>query len=154
MGKYEICFYGCFNVKIHFFNQIRSVSDSIQHALEDCIDKNSEFSRNYDKTDYGQVHLSVINKICLFCAALNFFHGYDLLLQDLYRKYIQLPITSGYLEQFVRAECVRQRNEVAIKLGIMEYNPNEPLSLLSPSCLLKLQERVIVGFSNFAWAPK
>ena len=42
--------------------------------------------------------------------------------------------------KLVRAECVRQRNKVAIKLGIIS------LSLLSPSCLLYLQERVIVGF--------
>ena len=52
------------------------------------------------------------------------------------------------MEILVRAECVRQRNEVAIKLGIIS------LSLLSPSCLLNLQERVIVGYPNFAWAPK
>ena len=39
----------------------------------------------------------------------------------------------------VRAECVRQRNEVAIKLGII-FLP------LSSRCLLNLQERVIVGF--------
>ena len=50
----------------------------------------------------------------------------------------------------VRAECVRQRNEVAIKLGII-FPPPPPLS----SChLLNLQERVVVGFPNFAWAPK
>ena len=79
---------GVFSVKIRFFNQIRSVSDSIQHALEDCIDKNSEFSRKSDKIDYGQVHLSVINKICPFRAALNFFHVFDLLHRDLFRKFI------------------------------------------------------------------
>jgi hypothetical protein len=51
----------------------------------------------------------------------------------------------------VRAECVRQRNEVAIKLGIIS-----PLSSLSPLSrhLLNLQERVVVEFPNFAWAPK
>ena len=79
---------GIFDLKIRFFNQIRSVSDSIWHALEDCIDKNSEFSRKSEKIDYGQVHLSVINKICLFCAALNFFHVNVFLSQDLYRKFI------------------------------------------------------------------
>ena len=40
----------------------------------------------------------------------------------------------------VRAECMRQRNEVAIKLGIISL-------LLSLSYhLLNLQERVIIGF--------
>jgi hypothetical protein len=49
--------------------------------------------------------------------------------------------------KLVRAECVCQRNEVAIKLGIIS------LSLLSLSRhLLNLQERVVVGFPNFAWA--
>ena len=43
----------------------------------------------------------------------------------------------------VRAECVRQRNEVAIKLGII--SPPPPLRRL-----LNLQERLIVGFPNFA----
>ena len=38
----------------------------------------------------------------------------------------------------VRAECMRQRNEVAIKLGI--------ISLSSSRRLLNLQERLIVGF--------
>jgi hypothetical protein len=53
-----------------------------------------------------------------------------------------------YLYKLVRAECVRQRNEVAIKLGIIS------LSLLSLSRhLLNLQERVVVGFPNFAWTP-
>jgi hypothetical protein len=47
----------------------------------------------------------------------------------------------------VRAECVRQRNEVAIKLGIIFSSP------LSRH-LLNLQEKVVVGFPNFAWAPK
>jgi hypothetical protein len=49
----------------------------------------------------------------------------------------------------VRAERVRQRNEVAIKLGIIS-----PLSsLLSLSRhLLNLQERVVIGFPNFAWS--
>ena len=59
-----------------------------------------------------------------------------------------LPLAAGtnegdhYFSIFilVRAECVRQRNEVAIKLGIIS------LSLSPPSCLLNLQERVIVGF--------
>ena len=37
----------------------------------------------------------------------------------------------------VRAECMRQRNEVAIKLGIIS---------LSSRRLLNLQERLIVGF--------
>ena len=49
----------------------------------------------------------------------------------------------------VRAECVRQRNEVAIKLGIIFPPPP-----LSSRHLLNLQERVTVGFPNFAWAPK
>ena len=84
----QIALMGVFNVKIRFFNQIRSVSDSILHGHEDCMLKNSKFSRKSDKIDYGQVHLYVINKICPFCAAVNFFHVYDLLLQDLYRKYI------------------------------------------------------------------
>jgi hypothetical protein len=46
----------------------------------------------------------------------------------------------------VRAECVRQRNEVAIKLGIIFPPP------LSSRHLLNLQEGVVVGFQNFAWA--
>ena len=32
----------------------------------------------------------------------------------------------------VRAECVGQRNEVAIKLGIIQYNPNEPGIYVTP----------------------
>ena len=40
-------------------------------------------------------------------------------------------------EILVRAECVRQGNEVAIKLGIIS---------LSSRRLLNLQERLIVGF--------
>ena len=52
-----------------------------------------------------------------------------------------------YATLLVRAECVRQRNEVAIKLGII-FPP--PLN----RHLLNLQERVVVGFPNFAWAPK
>ena len=55
---------------------------------------------------------------------------------------------TNHLQFLVRVECVHQHNEVAIKLGIIS------LSLLSPSCLLNLQERVIVGFPNFAWAPR
>ena len=39
--------------------------------------------------------------------------------------------------ELVRAECVRQRNEVAIKLGII---------FLSSRHLLNFQERLIVGF--------
>ena len=76
--KYALVFF--FNEKISFFYQIRSVSDSIRHTLEDSMNKNSEFSRKSDQIDYGQVHLSVINKICPFCAAVYFFHVYDLLL--------------------------------------------------------------------------
>ena len=52
------------------------------------------------------------------------------------------------LKILVRAECVRQRNEVAIKLGIIFPPP------LSSRHLLNIQERVVVGFQNFAWAPK
>ena len=55
-------------------------------------------------------------------------------------------------QQLVRAECVRQRNEVAIKLGIIFSS--SLLSPLSSRHLLNLQERVVVGFPNFAWAPK
>ena len=50
----------------------------------------------------------------------------------------------------VRAECVHQRNEVAIKLGIISLSS----SASSSRHLLNLQERVVVGFPNFAWAPK
>ena len=45
-------------------------------------------------------------------------------------------------KQLVRAECVRQRNEVAIKLGIISLCSLSPLSRR----LLNLQERLIVGF--------
>ena len=69
----------------------------------------------------------------------------------------QLWVTSAYgganelhvsMMFLVRAECVRQRNEVAIKLGIIF------LSLSLSRHLLNLQERVVIGFPNFAWAPK
>jgi hypothetical protein len=53
-----------------------------------------------------------------------------------------------FLAILVRAECVRQRNEMAIKLGIIF--PPSPLS----RHLLNLQERVVIAFPNFAWAPK
>ena len=56
--------------------------------------------------------------------------------------------THRHQRKLVRAECVRQRNEVAIKLDII-------FSLLSLSRhLLNLQEIVVIGFPNFAWAPK
>jgi hypothetical protein len=49
----------------------------------------------------------------------------------------------------VLAECMRQRNEVAIKLGIIYLSLS-----LSSRHVLNLQERVVIGFQNFAWAPK
>ena len=58
----------------------------------------------------------------------------------------------GHCEEsilLVRAKCMRQRNEVAIKLGIIFLSLS-----LSSHHLLNLQERVDVGFPNFAWAPK
>ena len=59
--------------------------------------------------------------------------------------------TKPVIKILVRAECVRQRNEVAIKLGII-FSSSSLLSLSRH--LLNLQEKVGVGFPNFAWAPK
>ena len=46
----------------------------------------------------------------------------------------------------VRAECVRQRNEVGIILGII-------FSLSLSVLFAFLQETVILGLHKFAWAP-
>jgi hypothetical protein len=59
------------------------------------------------------------------------------------------PIQATLGLKLVLAECVRQRNEGAIKLGIISP---PPLSLSLSHHLLNLQERVVVGFPNFAWA--
>ena len=42
-------------LKFILFNQMSSVLDSIWHALEEYMQKKSEFSRKSDKIDYGQV---------------------------------------------------------------------------------------------------
>ena len=59
---------------------------------------------------------------------------------------------SSEYNTLVRAECLSQCNEVAIKLGIIFSSSSLLLSLSRH--LLNLQERVVVGFPNFAWAPK
>ena len=66
-------------------------------------------------------------------------HVKDLIVLEMYSKLLPFNL-------LVRAECVRQRNKVAIKLGI--------IFLLSSRRLLNLQDSVFVGFPNFAWAPK
>jgi hypothetical protein len=65
-------------------------------------------------------------------------------------KFLVVSVEDNWYLMLVRAECVRQRNEVAIKLGIIFPLLLPPLS----RHLLNLQERVVVGFPNFAWAPK
>jgi hypothetical protein len=63
-----------------------------------------------------------------------------------------LPAHVSAESLLVRAECVRQHNKVAIKLGIIFSSSSLLLSLSRH--LLNLQERVVVGFPNFACAPK
>ena len=56
-----------------------------------------------------------------------------------------IPGWAGGKEVLVRAECVRQRNEVAIKLGIISLSSSS-LSLSSSRRLLKTIEGGVVGF--------
>ena len=82
---------------------------------------------------------------------------YDIRLKENFKLFISGPSRCGKtffvadllqnIQTLVRAECVRQRNEVAIKLGIISLSSlllSPPLS--SSRRLLKTIEGGVVGF--------
>jgi hypothetical protein len=103
----------------------------------------------------GDICITVPNHVCLdkYTLASHVCTKFKMVFQLGQQKgvrHISVPhgtATHEFLVILVRAEWVRQRNEVNIKLGIIFS-----LSPLSSSHhLLNLKERVVVGFPNLAW---